>query len=112
MFTDFVSSTTNEPGPLTPDLDQDDAGAILYCLSPPVGGICPGAMAVAVGVARTAPYTFRRLNVVADMNDDVRALGHGRWNVVTERFATSGRHDNEGIASVQTGQDRLFLQRA
>ena len=68
MFNGFLSSTTAEAAPLRPDLDLDDAGALLYCLSAPVGGVCPGAMAVAVGVAPTAPDTIRRLNVVADMN--------------------------------------------
>lgn len=63
LFNDFISSTTLESSALRPDLDQDDSGAILFCISPPVGGICSGAMAVAVGVAVGAPATIRRLNV-------------------------------------------------
>ncbi|MGB2987403.1 MAG: hypothetical protein WBE26_16175, partial [Phycisphaerae bacterium] len=41
---------------------------ILFCLAPAMGGVCPGAVAIPVGVDASAPAGLRFLNVVADLN--------------------------------------------
>lgn len=61
-----TGTTTAEPAPLA--VDFDDAGMILFCLAPAMGGVCPGAVAIPVGVDASAPAGLRFLNVVADLN--------------------------------------------